>query len=96
MTTVATSTDYTVDSILDQLDRFHQRATYGAVAGVVGSSARSLMSGRQRNQRSSWIVNRKDGKPSGYEPNDTHPDIGERERILATPDALRSWLEDPD
>jgi len=96
MTTVATSTDHTIDSILDQLDRFHQRATYGAVAGVVGSSARSLMSGRQRNQRASWIVNRRDGKPSGYELGDTHPDIEERERIFATPDELRSWLAEPD
>ena len=92
----ATATEYTIDSILDQLDRFHQRATYGAVAGLVDSSPRSLMSGRERTQRSSWIVSRKDGKPTGYTPEHTHPAIAERERILGNAEALRSWLDNPE
>jgi hypothetical protein len=91
----ATATDYTIDSILDQLDRFHQRATYGAVAAVVDSSPRSLMTGRARDQRSSWIVSRQTGKPTGYEPDQTHPDIAEREGVLDTAEALRSWLANP-
>src|SRR5215211_2307500 len=81
MTSVATSGGPSLDSILDELDRFHQRATYGAVAAVVNSSPRSLMSGRDRDQRSSWIVNRRDGLPTGYTPEQTHPEIGARESI---------------
>jgi hypothetical protein len=95
MTAAATTAGHSIDSILDQLDRFHQRATYGAVAALVDSSPRSLMSGRDRDQRSSWIVSRKDGKPTGYEPDQTHPEINERGQILGDPEALRSWLEKP-
>ncbi len=95
MTATASATEHTIDTILDQLDRFHQRATYGAVAGVVDSFPRSLMSGRARDQRSSWIVSRKDGMPTGYEPDQTHPDITHREQILGNSEALRSWLQNP-
>jgi hypothetical protein len=96
MTATASATEHTIDTILDQLDRFHQRATYGAVAGVVDSSPRSLMFGRARDQRSSWIVSRTDGMPTGYEPDQTHPDVAEREHILGNSEALRSWLQNPD
>jgi hypothetical protein len=84
-----------VDSILDQLDQFHQRATYGAVAAIVNSSPRSLMLGRDRNQRSSWIVNRSTGKPTGYSDEQTHPCLAERNSILSSPETLRAWLADP-
>jgi hypothetical protein len=86
---------YTLDSILDQLNDFHQRATYGAVAGVVNSSPRSLMTGRDRDQRSSWIVSRESGLPSGYTDEQKHSSLTERDRILASPDELRTWLREP-
>lgn len=95
MSDTETIAEHTVDSILDQLDRFHQRATYGAVAAVVDSSPRSLMTGRQRDPRSSWIVSQKNGLPTGYEADQTHSDIKAREQILRTPEALRSWLAHP-
>lgn len=84
-----------LDAILEQLDQFHQRATYGAVAAVVNSSPRSLMTGRERNARSSWIVNRGTGKPTGYADAQTHPDLEERETVLDTPESVRAWLADP-
>ena len=93
--TNATAAEHTVDSILEHLDRFHQRATYGAVAGVVDSSPRSLMLGREREQRSSWIVSRQTGLPTGYTPEQTHADISSRDRVLSTPEELRSWLANP-
>lgn len=86
---------HTLDSILEHLDSFHQRATYGAVAGVVGSSARSLMAGRERNPASSWIVSSQTGQPTGYAPDQVHESLTDRDLILRTPDALRQWLEDP-
>lgn len=84
-----------LDSILDQLNEFHQRATYGAVAGVVNSSPRSLMSGRDRDQRSSWIVRRETGFPTGYSDEQKHAALAERERIIGSPDELRAWLANP-
>jgi hypothetical protein len=91
----ATLTEHTIDSILEQLERFHQRATYGAVASVVNASPRSLMSGRPRNSESSWIVSRKDGQPSGYHADQKHPELESRDQILRTAEDLRSWLENP-
>lgn len=95
MTGTAVETELTIDSILDQLNQFHQRATYGAVAGVVNSSPRSLMSGRERDPRSSWIVSYKNGQPTGYDADQIHPQISERDTVLRTPDDLRSWLRNP-
>ena len=94
MTAVATE-QHTLDSILDQLNQFHQRATYGAVAGVVNSSPRSLMSGRDRDQRSSWVVSRESGHPSSYSEEQKHEALTERERIIGSPEELRVWLKDP-
>lgn len=39
---------YTLDQILDLLDRFHQRATYSAVAELINRPAQYLMSARPR------------------------------------------------
>ena len=95
MTAAVVAEQHSLDSILDVLNQFHQRATYGAVAGVVNSSPRSLMTGRDRDQRSSWVVSRESGQPSGYSDQQKHEALNERERILGSPDELRSWLKDP-
>lgn len=84
-----------IDSIIDQLDRFRQRATYGAVAAVLNRPPRNLMSGRARSQRESWIVSRNDGMPTGYQPEQVHPDIKSRDQILRSADELVTWLERP-
>lgn len=86
---------HSIDSIAEQLDRFRQRATYGAVAAVLNRSPRNLMSGRTRSPRDSWIVSNKDGLPTGYEPDDVHPGIKSREAILRSGEALAGWLESP-
>jgi len=96
MTATTIQSTYTVDVILDQLDQFHQRATYGAVAGVVDSSPRSLMLGRDRNPRSSWIVNRNTGQPTGYSEEQKDGSLTERQRIIGSPDELRDWLANPE
>ena len=85
----------TIDSIIEQLDHFHQRATYGAVAGVLNASPRNLMAGRSRSQRDSWVVAHGTGLPTGYSPDQVHPEIGSREQILSTAKDLSTWLESP-
>ena len=94
MTAVAME-QHTLDSILDQLNQFHQRATYGAVAGVVNTSPRTLMVGRDRTPESSWVVSRQNGEPTGYAEEQKHGSLTERTRILRSPDELRTWLRDP-
>ncbi len=86
---------YTIDSIVDQLDRFHQRATYGAVASVVNRAPRNLMDKRTRGPRDSWVVSRQTGMPSGYAPEQIHAEIKARETVLSTGEELEAWLANP-
>jgi hypothetical protein len=86
---------HSIDTITEQLDRFRQRATYGAVASVLNRSPRNLMSGRTRSRRDSWIVSNKDGMPTGYEPDQVHPEIKSRDQILRSAGDLETWLHSP-
>jgi hypothetical protein len=84
---------HTLDTIVSLLDKHHQRATYGAVAGLLEKAPRSLMQGRKRDWRNSWIVNGETGLPGEYPEPMIHPAIRERAMILADPDSLARWLE---
>jgi hypothetical protein len=63
-----------LDDVIALLNQEHLRASYGAVAGIIGGSARSLMTGRPHSLADSWVVaartNRKTGArrgwPTGY------------------------------
>lgn len=81
-----------LEDILAALDAHHQRATYSAVAALVGEPPRLLMRGKPREPGSSWIVSRRTGKPTGYGDADLHPDLAANEVILTTPDELEAWL----
>ncbi|MEO8623472.1 MAG: hypothetical protein ABI625_20515 [bacterium] len=85
---------HTLDEILDALDGMHQRATYGAVAAVVGRSPRTLMKGRERDQRHSWVVGRHSGRPTGYETEQLHPDLTVTDLVIETREELAKWLTD--
>ena len=82
----------TMDQILDALHHNHQRATYGAVAALLGKPPRTLMQGRERDQRHSWVVSRKNGEPTGYHPELVHPALREKERVIDTKEDLARWL----
>lgn len=84
--------EHTFDSILDSLAGQQQRATYGAVAGVLNSAPRTLMSGRPRDPRHSWIVSRRTGEPTGYAPDQMDPALTTRPEVLKSAEALRTWL----
>jgi hypothetical protein len=83
-----------MDQIIDALDRERQRATYGAVAAYLGKAPRTLMAGRERDQRHSWIVSRKTGTPTGYDPSQMHPELLANDRILETREEMERWLAD--
>jgi hypothetical protein len=93
----------TLDGIVAQLEAREQRATYKAVAELVGVLARGLMSGRQNSARYSWIVaatngsNSRRGFPTGYTVSQIDPDCYRQilegtDNIIDSADALREWL----
>ncbi len=91
----ATVAVHSIDSIVGELDHFHQRATYGAVAVLLKRAPRNLMQGRSRSVRDSWIVSGGTGLPTGYEETNMDPELKSRETILRSADELAAWLENP-
>ena len=81
-----------LDQIVDLLDENGQRATYGAVAGVVGHSPRSLLKGRDRGRRYSWIVNRETGRPTGYAEDQIDPRLPASGPVIESDTELQAWL----
>lgn len=82
----------TLDEIVEQLDQHGQRATYGAVARLVGASPRSLLRGRERGRRFSWIVNQETGLPTGYADDQIDPRVPESGPVIGDFAELEQWL----
>ena len=83
---------WTLEDVLDVLNDNWQRATYGAVPGVVGGIARGVMGGRVKCHRDSWVVRKSGGLPGGYVPSEMHPELFSEQYVIDTPEELRSWL----
>jgi hypothetical protein len=92
-----------LDGIVHQLDAHKQRATYDAVAELVGVLPRGLMSGRPKTPRYSWVVaatsgsESRPGFPTGYSVNQIHPDCYRQicegnDNVIDSADTLRDWL----
>ena len=92
-----------LDGIVAQLNERKQRATYGAVAYLVGVLPRGLMSGREKGYTDSWVVaaTRSDGSrrgwPTGYTKNQIHPDCYRQicegtDKIIEDAEDLKQWL----
>ncbi len=75
----------TLPRILAFLNREHVRATYGAVAELLGVNPRGMGSllGARRAE-ASWVVNRETGLPTDYDPSQCHP------ALLSKPDIITS------
>jgi hypothetical protein len=90
-----------LDGIVGQLDARKRRATYKAVADLVGVPHRSLMSGRVKSYRDSWIVagsGTRRGWPTDYTVNQIQPDcyrqICERvDDFISSAEELKKWLQ---
>ena len=87
--------DFTLDSILEKLELYRQRVTYEAVAGVVSSTARSVMAGRPRTARNSWVVSKESHLPTGYSPEERHPDLASGKEVIEKAHDLKQWLRKP-
>ena len=81
--------------ILDFLNRTKIRATYGAVADVIGGIPQGV--GAKLGPRSpyaSWIVNKESGEPSGYMDAEKHPDLYSSPHVLTTGDELLQEMKE--
>ena len=80
-----------LDDIVAYLNAVQIRATYGAVAQVVGGIAQSIGArlGGVEGQRpeASWVVNSETGMPTGYLPEQQHP------VLLSSTDIIRTGYE---
>ena len=83
---------FSVEAIAETLEKHRQRATYGAVAGLLGVPTRSLMSDYSKNARFSWIVSKESGLPTNYRESQMHPELRAREKILSSEKELAEWL----
>jgi hypothetical protein len=88
------TTTHDLDGVLAALNHHQQRATYSAVAALLGQTPRLLMHGRPRAQENSWIVSKTTGRPTGYADGDVHPQLTANETVLTTREELASWLAD--
>src|SRR5262245_24029011 len=84
----------TLDKILDVLERHHQRATFGAVAGVLGREPRFLFNGYERTPKTEWVVNKTTGLPTGMKKSDYPDELLQNKRVIDAPDELRVWLQE--
>jgi hypothetical protein len=95
---VADRGKYELEDIVSKLCERKQRATYGAVAPLLGVPPQNLMRGRPRSFADSWIVTSGTGKPTGYDREDIDPDclrqIQSKERnVISDARTLDKWLE---
>ena len=81
-----------LEEILSALNSHQQRATYSAVAALVGETPRTLMRGKPREPGHSWIVSKSTGRPTGYAEGELHPSLTANEKILMSPEELAAWL----
>ena len=79
----------TLDEVLTFLNGEQIRATYGAVAEVIGVSPRALgvHLGPHRPE-ASWVVSAENGLPTGYDQTEWHPALLSRGEIISTGRAL--------
>ena len=80
-------------ALLYRLQDLGQRATYGAVAGVVGGHPRSLMRGRPRDPLHSWVVNAQTGRPTHYRDDEMHAALFANDHVIADAAELRRLLD---
>ena len=83
----------TLQDILNALNREQIRATYGAVAEVLGIPARSVGKrlGAPRAE-ASWVVRDTTGLPGDYQPSELHAQLTRRSTIIRTGAKLRKML----
>ena len=84
--------EHDLDRILAALNQHHQRATYSAVAALLGRTPRHLMHCKPRLPDNSWVVSKATGRPSGYADEMIHPQLMDNATVIRTREELAAWL----
>ena len=79
-----------IGEILKRLGAERRRCTYGAVAGVLGITPAEVgpLLGERRPE-SSWVVSAKTGRPTGYSPEQIHPELELHPDVISDAEELR-------
>ena len=84
----------TAHQVLNCLNHEKIRATYGAVGKVIGLPAQSVWRKLgPHSLRASWVVNKRNGEPIDYSPDDKHPDLHRTDHVITTGQELAQLLE---
>jgi len=78
--------------LLEALQSRSQRASYAAVAGLLGGSHRSLLSDHEKDPLHSWVVNGTTKLPTGYATNNLHEKLERNSKVIDTKEGLRRIL----
>lgn len=79
--------------VLRELNAAKQRATYGAVGGLLGQLPRSVMGRLPRIPKYSWVVLADTHEPSGYSRAQMDPELRSNAHVITNAAELRSWLD---
>jgi hypothetical protein len=81
-----------LSDILSRLERHGQRATFSAVAGLLGREPLTLLKGFDRSPRTSWIVSKSTGMPPLHDASMLHPELLLNPHVITGSIELKSWL----
>lgn len=83
-----------VEAVLDLLNRYAVRATYGAVAAHTGAgNVRTFMTAFPKEARYSWVVSAQPPhEPTGYPESAWHPDLKKNAMVLSDARELAAWV----
>ena len=88
--------EYELQDVVRFLNEEQVRATYGAVAELVGGIARGigtrLTALYSRSPEASWVVSAESGLPTGYERNQRHPALLNKTEIIGNGRELEQHL----
>ena len=81
--------------VLACLNRRKTRATYGAVAGLLGIPIQNVgrILGAKR-PAASWVVSSTNHRPTGYSNEDIHPDLTQNNAVIESAEELKRFIYD--
>jgi hypothetical protein len=83
----------TLDVLCERLERHVQRATYTAVADLLGLNPQSMFIGYPFTPRYSWVVAKDNEIPTKFHVTQMHPDLFSNPTVISTAVELQEWLE---